>query len=129
MDNSNWSKFWRFWFPAILYSGIIFCVSSVPNVKTPFTGIHLDAILHILIYIPFGFLIARAIYNTQVSISGGTLVGMVLLISFLYGSSDEIHQSFVLGRNAEIFDLIADTIGGITGGYAYLLSLKCRRNT
>ncbi len=128
MDHSNWSKLWRFWFPAILYSGIIFCVSSVPNVKIPLPEIHLDVVLHILIYIPFGFLIARAVDHTKDPVSKIVLIGIVLGVSFLYGGSDELHQFFVPGRDAGILDLIADTVGGVLGGFLYLLFLKCRQS-
>ena len=128
MGDSNWSKFQRFWFPVFLYSGIIFCASSVPNVKTPLPEIQFDEILHILTYIPFGFLLARGICNTKVSVPRGVLLVVILLISFLYGLSDEIHQSFVPGRNAGIIDMIADTIGGVAGGYIYLLFLGYIKN-
>ena len=125
MDQANSPKFLRFWFPVILYSGIIFCASSLPNVKTPLQEIHFDWILHILIYMPFGFLWARAVGNTKPSISRGMLFVSLVLVSFLYGLSDEFHQSFVLGRNAGIDDVIADTIGGVIGGYIYPLLLSC----
>lgn len=128
MGNWNWSKFQSFWFPVILYSGIIFCVSCVPNVKTPLQGIQFDKFLHILVYVPFGFLLARGVYNAKGSVSRGMLLGVVVFGSFLYGISDEIHQSFVPGRNADIIDTIADTIGGVAGGYIYLLFLQYIKN-
>ncbi len=128
MGNLNRPKFRRFWFPVILYSGIIFCVSSLPNVTAPLPEMHLDAVFHIFIYMPFGFLLASAIYNTKTSISKGTLLGLVLFLSFLYGGSDEVHQSFVPGRNAEMIDLIADTIGGTIGGCVYFLFLRYRKS-
>ena len=124
MDNWNWSKFPRFWFPVILYSGIIFYVSSMPNVKIPLPGMQFDKILHIVAYVPFGFLLVRGICNTKLSVSRGMLLGIVLLSSFLYGLSDEVHQSFVPGRSASIIDMIADTIGGVVGGYVYILFLE-----
>ncbi|HQP10299.1 MAG TPA: VanZ family protein [Candidatus Omnitrophota bacterium] len=121
MDNSGWSKFFKFWFPAILYSGIIFWVSSQPHVKTPMPQLRFDAVLHLLAYMPFGFLLARAVDQTKKSVPWQLLFGLVLLGAFVYGISDEFHQSFVPGRSAEAFDLIADTIGGGAGGYIYLL--------
>ena len=35
----------------------------------------------------------------------------------LYGIIDEIHQSFVIGRTASAFDVLADTIGGAFGSF------------
>ena len=124
MESWNWSKFQRFWFPVIFYSGIIFYASSVPNVKTPWQEIQFDKFLHILAYLPFGFLLARGMCNTRGSVSRGMLLGTVLLVSFLYGVSDEVHQSFVPGRDAGMIDVIADIIGGVIGGSIYLLFLR-----
>jgi len=114
-------KFIKLWFPVILYSGIIFCVSSISNVVTPLPEFHLDKILHIFIYLPFGFLVTRGIFGSRPSISSRNLWILVVLAAFLYGLSDEYHQSFVMGRYFEIIDLLADTMGGAIGGYAYLL--------
>lgn len=114
-------KFLKFWFPVILYSGIIFYVSSISNVTIPLQEIHFDKILHVLEYIPFGFLVARGIWCTKPSLSGTILVIGVGLAAFLFGMSDEYHQSFVMGRSSSITDLIGDTIGGVVGGYIYFL--------
>ena len=114
-------KFLRFWFPAILYSGIIFCVSSIPDVTTPLPEVQFDKFLHILVYLPFGFLVARGIDGTRPSISSKNLWILVVLAAFLYGVSDEYHQIFVPGRDFAIFDSLADAAGGAVGGYIYLL--------
>lgn len=37
------------------------------------------------------------------------------ILAFLYGASDEIHQSFVPGRNASFFDLGIDLLGIFLG--------------
>jgi VanZ family protein len=43
----------------------------------------------------------------------------VLVISFVYGASDELHQWFVPGRYATIGDLLADSLGGGVGGFIF----------
>ena len=121
-------KFLRFWFPVIFYSGIIFYISSIPDVTTPFPEMRFDKILHVIVYIPFGLLVARGFFNTKPSVSRKMLMFTVCLISFLYGVSDEFHQNFVDGRDAGIEDLIADTVGGTIGGYFYLLFINKRNN-
>jgi len=121
MRNGDLMKFLRFWFPVILYSGIIFYASSIPNVTTPLQEIHFDKFLHVFEYIPFGFLIARGIFSMKPSLSGKILVIGVGLTAFLFGISDEYHQSLVVGRSSSIADLIGDTVGGVVGGYIYLL--------
>ena len=37
------------------------------------------------------------------------------LFAMTYGLSDEFHQLFVPGRSAELYDALADTIGGFLG--------------
>ena len=120
-DISGQTKFLKFWFPLIVYSGIIFCVSSVSYVKVPLSEVQFDKVFHILEYMPFGFLLARGVYWTKSSISGKVLLGIVFAASLFYGISDEVHQSFVPGRDAGIGDVLADIIGGLLGGYLYLV--------
>jgi len=114
------AKFIKFWFPVILYSGIIFYTSSIPNVTTPLSEIQFDKLLHVLVYIPFGFLVARGIGSIKFSLSWKKIWLLVFLATFLYGVSDEYHQSLVPGRDSGAIDLIMDTIGGVIGGYFYL---------
>lgn len=43
-----------------------------------------------------------------------------LLMTGLYGVSDEVHQSFVPGRSASVYDALADVAGaGIVCGLWY----------
>lgn len=117
-------KFLKFWFPVALYSGIIFFVSSLSSVKNPLEIEHFDKIIHVLEYMPFGFLLTRAFFNTNRRLSQKTLLVYVILTSFLYGLSDEYHQFFVEGRDATVIDALADTIGGMLGVYIYFYFLK-----
>jgi VanZ family protein len=119
MDRSAGLKFLRFWFPVILYSGIIFYVSAQPHLKVPLPGLQFDKAVHLLEYVPFGFLLARGIYRTKPSVCGKNLLGLVILFSCAYGVSDEFHQSFVPGRFAALGDVMMDTAGGLIGGYLY----------
>ena len=119
-------KFFRFWFPVILYSGIIFYASSIPNVRAPLSEIQFDKVLHIVEFMPLGFLVARGLYSQNLAVSGNVLLVFVFLASFLYGASDEYHQFLVVGRDAGLIDLMADTVGGTIGGAAYLSFVKTR---
>ncbi len=112
-------KFLKFWFPVILYSGIIFYVSSWPDLHTPLGEFKFDKVLHLLEYIPYGFLAARALTEGKPPFNGFFLWN-VLFLSLLYALSDEFHQSFVIGRDASLLDAVADTLGGISGGWIYM---------
>ena len=46
------------------------------------------------------------------------------LIGSAYGAIDEIHQYFVPGRNSDILDWVANTIGSILGALAIMLVIK-----
>ena len=118
------SIFMRIWFPVIAYSGIIFIASCVPNLTTSVSGIEWDKLLHIIEYAPLGLLIARAICACWAPMPRSALIGWVALFSSLYAVSDEFHQSSVPGRNASGYDLVADTVGGMIGGYIYIGFLR-----
>ena len=119
MGKNSQSNFTRFWFPAIVYSGIIFIASSFPDVRTPLPEFEFDKFLHILEYAPFGFLVARAMRGTWTAMPGGVLGAWATLFLFAYAVSDEYHQLFVHGRSVNVFDLLADTVGGIMGVFFY----------
>jgi VanZ family protein len=45
-------------------------------------------------------------------------------IACIYGAVDEYHQSFVPGRDSDIWDWVADTLGGMTGAAAIMLFMR-----
>ena len=49
-----------------------------------------------------------------------------LVLTSLYGLSDEIHQSFVAGRTADLFDWLSDTVGAALalGAWAFYRQKK-----
>ena len=114
------AKFFKFWFPVFLYSGIIFRVSAIPNLRAPLEEFNADKLWHLGEYGILGFLAARAITNTQSNLSDKVVFYSVFLFCLLYGISDEFHQSFVVGRFADWKDALSDTIGGSCGGWIYL---------
>lgn len=112
-------KLFKFWFPLVAYSGIIFYVSGLPDLKAPVEGIHVDKILHIGEYIPFGFLAARC-WGIHSAVVKPNILFFAGILTVIYGLSDEYHQSFVPGRFASVYDLLADTLGGLIGAWFYL---------
>ena len=51
-----------------------------------------------------------------------------LLFGVFYASTDELHQYFVPGRSARLFDVGIDTLGVLTGILAYLVIRKLIKN-
>lgn len=75
--------------------------------------------MHLGEYAIFGVLLARAMKMTFQFDDIRKLFLLVLLIAFIYGISDEIHQAFVPGRTASIFDAISDGFGGLIGAIIF----------
>ncbi len=114
-------KFFKFWFPLLFYSVIIYIVSGLPKIGVHTPWPFFDKFLHVIEYAVLGLLFARA-YHQASSVKGlgrTQIIIATVLFCFLYGLSDEFHQMFVEGRYATIGDLTADTIGGLIAGYFY----------
>lgn len=75
--------------------------------------------MHFAAYAILGGLVFRAFCVSNGQMVSWKLLGYSILITCLYGISDEIHQSFVLTRQADIFDGVADTLGGACGVILY----------
>ena len=52
---------------------------------------------------------------------------IVILFSFFYGITDEIHQYFVPGRSASLLDVGFDSIGILFSSLFYLVSIEYRK--
>jgi VanZ family protein len=106
-------SFTRYQLPAFLWAVVIFISSSIPSTMMPTLKIFdYDKLIHCGIYFLLAFFTYRALrYQTRFpSLARRALLWTVLLI-MVYGASDEFHQYFVPGRQADVFDLMADTTG------------------
>lgn len=113
------NKFIFLWLPVILYAGLIFYLSSLPRIALPLEFPFLDKLLHIGEYAVLGFLLIRAL---KISLALGQinkLYLLVMVIAFLYGLTDELHQAFVPGRNVSFWDALSDGVGGLLGALIY----------
>jgi VanZ family protein len=70
-----------------------------------------------------GGLFCRALAKTRPNWRLPWIVFLSILLTTLYGVSDEIHQSFVASRMAEGADILADFAGGAVG--ALCLPIGC----
>lgn len=86
----------------------IFYLSSKEQVPGPSVP---DYVAH---FIAYGFLAAAYYYPLQKTHgSGMKTVLIVLALTSLYGLSDEIHQSFVPGRESSAKDWAVDSLAGL----------------
>jgi VanZ family protein len=93
----------------------IFYVSSQPNLAIPNT---LAVSGHSAAYCGLAVLVVRALAGGLPRRIGVRLAATAMLISIVYGISDELHQAFVPGRVAGAYDVVADAIGALGGTIA-----------
>ena len=117
-------KFVKYWFPVLIYSGIIYFLSAQSKLQVPGAEIGFDKFAHLAEYGPFGWLITRAVKNYRPKWSLAAIGGLVMLLIFAHALADEFHQSFVPGRDSSIFDALADLGGGAFGGWFYLKEIS-----
>jgi VanZ family protein len=111
--------FWWYWFPVLIYCAAIFLQSSFPS-PDRLSSVPLgDKAMHFLAYAILGGLFFRAFVRTRVDMRTGRAFLLSVLLTTLYGISDEIHQSFVPHREADIMDVMANTIGSVAGVFTY----------
>ncbi len=99
-----------YWGPAVLFMAVIFVGSSIPTLPE-IPGGFSDKTAHGSEFAVLGVLLARAVAGPRwPSISLSCALAAVVL-SALYGVSDEYHQLFVPGRQYDIHDMAADVLG------------------
>lgn len=103
------------WIAVLSWMGFIFWLSSkskVIPVINPLASYFISSLGHIIVYAVLYLLVHRAIH-CSVGFTNKKTIWLSLLIMFLYGISDEYHQSFVPGRESSIMDLGFDLLGGM----------------
>jgi len=118
MSETSQSKLRNFficWLPLILYCLAIYIQSGHPSPKSIPDVQFLDKILHFGAYCVLGILFFRAYDSLAFKDHKNLLVLISIASAIIYGISDEIHQYFVPFRQADIMDVIANSIGSICG--------------
>jgi VanZ family protein len=119
-------EFCLYWLPVILLAVAIFIQSSLPAPKLLPHVYMSDKLLHVIVYGILAALCYRALQRASAMKNQPVwlLILTAILITSLYGLSDEWHQSFVISRRADIFDLLADIIGSISGAITYAILIS-----
>ncbi len=115
------------YFLLIFWMGIIFYLSSQPDLKSGFES-QIDFILrkiaHMAEYAALTFLAWRAFAGgketefPEVSLVSETPRFLIyaIIFSILYAISDEYHQTFVAGRVGSLVDVLIDSAGIVIAG-------------
>jgi VanZ family protein len=108
--------FVRYWLPVAALCAVIFLQSAYPPPEQIPSWPHIDKLLHLCVYSLLAMLICRAL-STIGPLNAGKwrLFVYAVLLTTLYGLSDEWHQWFVPGRDASAADLLADFAGALAG--------------
>ena len=95
------------WLPVVLWAGLIFGLSSIPDLGTGLGSwdLVLRKIAHFCEYAILGALLLRALGREVPAIAAGVA----------YAATDELHQHFVAGRHAAVRDVAIDAAGVLAG--------------
>ena len=112
---NSFQRLLYFWLPPFLWIGLIFYVSSQPGTSFPDLGV-LDFVakkgVHVLEYAVLYILLFRAF--SSLSWAGRTTrmaYLLPMLLTILYATSDEVHQTFVPFREGAFRDVCIDSFG------------------
>lgn len=104
------------WLPPLAWAGVILAASSIQDLQTTTGGIEIrDKLAHFGEYFVFGWLVATC-FDRQ-GWSPGRHFLWTMFFGIGMGLMDELYQGYVPGRERDILDLAADSIGTLAGWY------------
>ena len=110
---------WVRWALAAGWAAFLFLLSSRPTLPVEL-DLGLDKVAHFLAYVVLGFLLAGAVRSSRMAL------WLAVTIGWAYGAADELHQSTVPGRVADLGDWFADAAGILAGLLLFLLITRMR---
>jgi len=112
--------------PAYTWLIVIFVVSSIPHLRVSFNRIlSMDKIAHFSEYFIFGLMFKHGLYKNDESRMRNII--MVMVVTALFATLDEIHQLIVPGRTASAYDFIADFLGGGVFSQIYEIGVRNKK--
>jgi VanZ family protein len=91
----------------VAWAALIFVLSSIPDLGTGLGGwdVVLRKLAHAAEFAILGALLVRALRRP----------GWAVALGIAYAVSDELHQSFVPGRQGSALDVALDSVGVVVG--------------
>ena len=110
--------------PALLLAGVIWFLSSQSILPQPKGILGWDKLQHLLAYGALG--LAAGLWASPVFWKRRPVLTLLLvtLTGSAYGAIDEFHQYFVPGRDCNVWDWIADTLGAFLGALAMMQYMR-----
>ncbi|MBN1408142.1 MAG: VanZ family protein [Calditrichaceae bacterium] len=107
--------------PWILVMIAITIESSISNISLPDMGITFtDKLAHFMVFAIMGWTLTRGMLLSKIKYP----IIIAVVIGFIFAVTDEWHQSFVPGRDADVIDVIADLFGLIVSANLYKLFIR-----
>ncbi len=126
MISHRLKEFIYYYFPPLLWMGVIFYFSSLHRVKVSdeyFLNFIFFKSLHVIEYFILGFLSLRGVFKRSFYLLREKAI-LAFMISFFYATTDEYHQTFILTRNGAVRDVLIDSLGILLSLYLYLVFRK-----
>jgi VanZ family protein len=108
--------------PALLVIALIWVLSSQKTLPIPKGIFGFDKLQHLLAYLVLAASFAFWFSPDQRRFHRLRTFLLLVFVSSLYGVIDELHQFYVPGRDCNVWDWIADTLGAFLGAGAALLA-------
>ena len=113
------------WVPSLAYMGLIWVLSSQSQpLHLPDVPLR-DKIAHAIEYGILAVLNLAAL-RRSFALPPLRAVATSVLLTSAWGYLDELHQAFVPGRNSDLLDWGADTLGAIVGASLAAIALRRR---
>ncbi|MDR0377497.1 MAG: VanZ family protein [Spirochaetaceae bacterium] len=101
--------------PALIVAGGIWFLSSQSTLPQPKGVFGFDKLQHLVAYLVLAVTVGMGIPSAFWQARRFTAFFLVVFIASGYGVVDEIHQWFTPGRDCNVWDWIADTLGALLG--------------
>ncbi len=116
--------------PLLIWMGLIFWLSSIPRIPVIHAPIEIDKVVHTSVFFVLCWFSYRAFrYQSRVPSFRDHALILALVLTALYGITDEIHQRFVPGRTFDYFDMLADASGAVAFAIILLLRAAVKRRS
>lgn len=115
----RFQKLVKFWLPALFWLVVIFGFSTQPTPivsKIDWRDFILKKTIHLIEYGILFVLFYRALKNTT-RLAVFQFAFWALILTILYSTTDEFHQTFIHGRTGTLRDIVIDSSGA---GLAWL---------
>jgi VanZ family protein len=110
MDKRNTTILF-YWMPVLLWCALIFTLSSIPHLRSDFSD-ETDLILRKLAHMTeYALLVGLYFRAARRNLSVRRSLASAVLFAFTFALTDEYHQTFVVGRSGQPFDVFIDSLG------------------